>query len=174
MRHYARASLCAVLSIVVLSGGAELLAQEVASRVAATSASPPLSQFVDATSGVSVEQLVQMALSRNGDLLATRQRTVEAQGLLRQAGFRPNPVVETEYTTGSPTGSSGEREFSIGYAHTFELGGKRARRIDVGQAGLDLARMEVADRERTLRAELQDRYIAAMAAVRNLEAIAQQ
>jgi cobalt-zinc-cadmium efflux system outer membrane protein len=45
--------------------------------------------------------------------------------------------------------------------------------MDLGQAGLDLVRLEVSDRERTLRAELQERYIAAMAAVRNLEAVAQ-
>jgi len=174
MRYQTRAPLCVLFSIVVQSGQTHLFAQDTVARVATASASPPASQFVSAANGVGVEQLVQMALSRNADLLATRQRTMEAQGLLRQAGFRPNPVIETEYTTGSPTGSSGERAFSIGYAHTFELGGKRARRIDVGQAGLDLARMEVADRERTLRAELQERYIAAMAAVRNLEAIAQQ
>ena len=174
MRHYARASLYVLFSLVVLQGNVDLFAQETASRVAIANASPPVSQFVDPANGVEVEQLVQMALKRNADLLATRQRTVEAQGLLRQAGFRPNPVLETDYTTGAPTGSSGERDFSIGYAHTFELGGKRARRIDVGQAGLDLARMEVADRERTLRAELQERYIAAMAAVRNLDAVAQQ
>jgi cobalt-zinc-cadmium efflux system outer membrane protein len=123
---------------------------------------------------VGIDQLVQFALTRNADLLATRQRTLEAQGLLRQAGFRPNPVVETEFTSGSPTGSSGERSFSLGYAHTFELGGKRARRIDVGQAGVGIAGFEVVDRERTVRAELQERYIAAMSAIRNLDAIAQQ
>jgi cobalt-zinc-cadmium efflux system outer membrane protein len=132
-----------------------------------------VSQFVDATNGVTLDQLMQMALSRNGELLAIRQRTLEAQGLLRQAGLRPNPVLETEYTTGSATGSSGEREFTLGYAHTFELGGKRGRRVDLGQAGVDLTRLEVSDRERTVRAELQERYIAAMAAVRNLAAVVQ-
>ncbi len=174
MCHELRALLCASLSIGVLSRGEPLLAQAPLRVGVATSAGPPaVSQFVDAANGVTLDQLVQMALTRNADLLATRQRTVEAQGLLRQAGFRPNPVLETEYSTGSPTGSSGEGEFSIGYAHTFELGGKRARRVDLGQAGVGLARLEVADRERTLRAELQERYIAAMAAIRNLEAVAQ-
>ena len=185
MCREARALACAVLSIFITGVSERLFAQHtapvapVASNAPITSAkastvTPATSQFVDAATGVGLEQLVQMALTRNADLLATRQRTVEAQGLLRQAGFRSNPVLETEYTTGSPTGSSGEREFSVGYAHTFELGAKRARRVDLGQSGLDLARLEVTDRERTLRAELQERYIAAMAAIRNLEAVAGQ
>ena len=144
------------------------------SPASAPAAGPSISQYVDPVRGVGLDQLVQFALTRNADLLATRQRTLEAQGLLRQAGFRPNPVLETEMSSGSPTGSPGERSFSIGYAHTFELGGKRARRIDVGQAGLDIARFEVNDRERTIRAELQERYIAAMATIRNLDAITQQ
>ncbi|HLE19616.1 MAG TPA: hypothetical protein VJB88_00720, partial [Vicinamibacteria bacterium] len=134
--------LCALISIMMTNASKPLLAQDPLSVAAAANKRPPWpSQFVDAANGVAIEQLVQMALTRNADLLATRQRTVEAQGLLRQAGFRPNPVLETEYGTGSPTGSSGEQEFSVGYAHTFELGGKRARRVDVGQAGLDLARL---------------------------------
>jgi outer membrane protein, heavy metal efflux system len=149
-------------------------AQAAAPSVSPADAVPSLGQYVDATTGVGLDQLVQLALTRNSDLLATRQRTLEAQGLLRQAGFRPNPVLETEFSSGSPTGSPGERSFSLGYGHTFELGGKRARRVDLGQTGLDLARLEITDRERTLRAELQGRYIAAMAAIRNLEAVAEQ
>jgi cobalt-zinc-cadmium efflux system outer membrane protein len=175
MRRESRALSCALLSVVAIGFGEHLLAQVPMRAGIASNGDPPgVSQFVDPTSGTDLVQLVQMALTRNADLLATRQRTIEAQGLLRQAGFRPNPVLETEYATGSATGSSGERDFSIGYAHTFELGGKRARRVEVGQSGLGLARLEVADRERTLRAEVQERYIAAMAAIRNLDAVAQQ
>lgn len=164
-----------VLSVLFLPGRGVVVAQQSSPNgaVAGTGATAA-SQFVDPAGGLSVNQLVQLALTRNADLLATRQRTVEAQGLLRQAGFRPNPVVESEFGSGSPTGSPGEREFSLGYGHLFELGSKRARRVDVGRAGLDLARLEISDRERTLRAELQERYIAAMAAIRNLETIAQQ
>lgn len=124
--------------------------------------------------GVDLDQLVQFALTRNADLTATRQRTLEAQGLLRQAGFRPNPVFETEVTSGAATGSEGEREISIGYAHTFESGGKRSKRVEVAQSGVEIARFEILDRERTIRAELQERYIAAMSAIRNFEAVAQQ
>lgn len=175
MRYATSAFLCVLTSILTVRNGASLQAQAPTfSTPAGADAAFALSQYLDATDGVGLDQLIQLALARNADLLATRQRTAEAQGLLRQAGLRPNPVLETEFSSGSPTGSTGERAFSIGYAHTFELGAKRARRVDLGQTGLALARLEVTDRERTLRAELQERYIAAMAAIRNFEALAQQ
>jgi len=176
MRHAVPTFTGAFFLIVLLAAGQFLHAQQSSPvGVGAPVAAPaPTAQFVDASSGLSVSQLVQLALARNADLLATRQRALEAQGLLRQAGFRPNPVLETEFGSGSPTGSPGEREFSLGYSHVFELGGKRDRRVEVGRPGLDLARFEITDRERTLRAELQERYIAAMASIRNLETVAQQ
>lgn len=151
------------------------LAIESASHAQTLPASAPVSRelYLDPT-GVDLDQLVQFALTRNADLTATRQRTLEAQGLLRQAGFRPNPVLETAVTSGAATGSEGEREISIGYAHTFELGGKRSKRVEVAQSGVQIARLEILDRERTIRAELQERYIAAMSAIRNFEAVAQQ
>jgi len=173
MRYTTSAFLCVLASILIAR--VPLRAQASAPSVVTTAdANSVAAQYVDPANGVGIDQLVQLALTRNADLLATRQRTLEAQGLLRQAGFGPNPVLETEFSSGSPTGSPGERAVSIGYAQTFELGGKRARRVDLGQKGLDLARLEITDRERTLRAELQGRHIAAMAAIRNLEAIAQQ
>ena len=173
MRYTIGALLC--VPVLVTRVNMPLHAQASGASTAPTiDAASTLTQYVDVANGVGLDELVQLALTRNGDLLATRQRTVEAQGLLRQAGFRPNPVLETEFGSGSPTGSRGEQEFSIGYAHTFELGAKRARRVDLGRASLDLARFDVTDRERTLRAELQERYIAAMAAIRNIDAIAQQ
>ncbi|HJT70786.1 MAG TPA: TolC family protein [Terriglobales bacterium] len=127
------------------------------------------SAYFDARNGTSVEQLVSAALARNAELLAARQRITEAQGLLRQSGFRPNPGVEVTFGTGSFLGSSGERELSVGYSHIFELGGKRQRRIEVSELGIKLAQFEVADRERQLRADVGTRYGEALAAIRNLE-----
>ena len=152
-----------------------LLSASIGAHAQPTSSVVPVSRelYLD-PAGIGLEQLVQSAMTRNGELVAARQRTVEAQGLLRQAGFRPNPVIETEITSGSPTGSSGEREFSVGYAHTFELGNKRARRVEVATLDVDITQLEIRDRERVIRAEVLERYIAAMSAIRNFEAVAQQ
>ncbi len=135
---------------------------------------PPISNYFDAANGTRVEQLVQTALARNADLLAARQRIAEAQGLLRQSGFRTNPSIDASVGNGRILGSAGEREISLGYNHVFELGGKRERRVEVSEIGVQLAQFEVADRERLLRAELRSGYAEALAAVRSLEIVDQQ
>lgn len=116
----------------------------------------------------SLNQLVEHALQRNPDLLAARQRMAEAQGLLRQAGLRPNPSINFAVASGDVLNSAGERIFEAGYSHVFELGGKRARRVDAAQIQTTLAGLDVANRERLLRADVKSRYIEALAAMRNL------
>ena len=133
-----------------------------------SSTTPSSSSYIDQTRGSGIEQLVTMALSRNADLLATRQRLTEAQGLLRQSAFRTNPAIEASYGSGSPVRSPGLRELSVGYSHIFELGGKRARRIEVSEWGIKLAELEIADRERQIRADVKSKYAEALAAIRNL------
>ena len=126
-------------------------------------------KYLDASAGISVEQLVEQALTRNAELLAIRQRRMEAQGLLRQAGFRPNPGLETTFTSGPVLGNSGEGGFSVSYSHVFELGGKRQRRVEVAERGAELAELEIADQERQLRAQLRTRFGEALANIRNLQ-----
>ncbi|MGH9658527.1 MAG: TolC family protein [Bryobacteraceae bacterium] len=118
---------------------------------------------------VSLEELQRLALERNVDLLAVRQEIAASRGLLTQTRLRPNPGLDFTLGTGRPLGSPGERAMEIGYAHTFELGGKRARRIDVGSAGVEIAELLVADRERLLITDIKVRYAEALAAERNLE-----
>src|SRR4030095_242207 len=56
------------------------------------------SQFIDAVNGSTADDLVRYALAHNGELAAARQMIAEARGKLRQAGLRPNPMVETSGT----------------------------------------------------------------------------
>ncbi|RPJ59002.1 MAG: TolC family protein [Acidobacteria bacterium] len=126
-------------------------------------------QSGDAGEAVSVDRMVELALSRNPELLAARQRLAEAEGLLRQAGLRPNPAIDVSVANGDALNSSGEREVSVGYSHTFELGGKRERRVNVAQRAVELARSQVANRERLLASEVRTRYGEALAALRNLQ-----
>jgi len=125
--------------------------------------------YVSETFGVNVDKVVESALVRNAELLAVRQRAAEASGLLLQSGLRPNPGFDVSVANGTILNSPGEREFTLGYAHTFELGGKRERRVEVGRLGTELARFAITDRERLLRADVKSRYGEALAAVRNLE-----
>ena len=88
-------------------------------------------RYFDAASGISIQKLVETALARNADLLATRRRIAEAQGLLNQSRLRPNPGLNVRVGNGSVLKSPGEREYTISYAHTFELGRKWNRRVEV-------------------------------------------
>jgi cobalt-zinc-cadmium efflux system outer membrane protein len=130
----------------------------------------PGTAYFDQARGTGVDQLVDMAIRQNADLLATRQRLTEAQGLLRQSGFKPNPSIDISYGDGAPVGSGPNlREMSLGYSHIFELGGKRQRRIEVSEWGVKLAGLEIADRERQIRADVKSKYGEALAAIRNLQ-----
>jgi cobalt-zinc-cadmium efflux system outer membrane protein len=119
--------------------------------------------------GSSSSDLVRRAVASNPDFAAARLEVERARGRLRQAGLRPNPVLDFDQTTGRWTGSQGERETNIGIALPLELGGKRARRIDLAQAELEAAEAEVANRERRMIAEVRLAYAEAMAAIRELE-----
>jgi cobalt-zinc-cadmium efflux system outer membrane protein len=102
--------------------------------------------------------LLETAIRNNRDLLAVRQRAEEARGLLRQAGVRPAPVLETSGTTGRPLGTRGEEQFSAALSQTVLTAGKRSKRMLVAEKQLALAEVEYAERLRQLRFEIRARY----------------
>lgn len=121
---------------------------------------------------VSAGELVRIAIERNRDFLALRQRVAEAQALLRQAGVRPAPTLELEGSTGRPLGTVGEEEYSAGYFHPIETFGKRDKRIQVAHKSLELAEAELAERGRQLAFEIKTRYAEAVAEQRKFEVLA--
>ncbi len=120
---------------------------------------------------LSLDQLVASALQHNGDILAVRQKQQEASGLVRQAGVRPSPSIQVEGSSGTILGSRGEYDFSVSYAHTFETGNKRSLRIAAAEPAVELARLESADRERTIRSEVAEAYADALAARLSLDTL---
>jgi len=145
--------------------------RQVLSASAVLVLAPALAQGQADTTGLGPGDLVRMAIERNREFLANKQRVAEAQGLLRQAGLRPNPTIEIQQSTGRPLGTRGEEEFSSGYFHNFETFGKRAKRLNVARKGVDLAEAEVAERIRQLAFEVKARYAEALAEERKLEII---
>ena len=135
----------------------------------ADSLGPTLSRYADSIQGASSSDLVRRALSSNAELAAVRLDIERGRARLQQAALRPNPTFDFEQTSDRLTGSTGERETSVGFALPLELGGKRQRRIDLARAELDAAEAEVADRERRLTSEVRTGYAEAMAALRELE-----
>ena len=108
------------------------------------------------------KDLIQTAIERNREILALKQRVVEARALLRQAGVRPPSSVQLNGATGSPLGSPGKEEYSAGYSQPIETGGKRDKRIAVAEKGVILAETEVAERTLRLGTEIKLRYLDAV------------
>jgi cobalt-zinc-cadmium efflux system outer membrane protein len=125
--------------------------------------------YADPVQGVSSVDVVRRALASNLELAAVRLEVERARARVRQAGLRPNPTVDVEHTTGSLTGSPGERATSVGLAIPLDVAGQRGRRITLAEAELAAVEADVADRERRLRAEVLAAYADALAALRELE-----
>jgi cobalt-zinc-cadmium efflux system outer membrane protein len=119
----------------------------------------------------SVEALVQEAIDNSRELLALRQRVVEARGLLRQAGVRPAPALEVEGATGRPLGTRGEEEYSAGYFFPVEAFAKRAKRVRVAEKGVELAEAELRERTRRFAFEVKTQYLDAVAEQQKVAAL---
>lgn len=137
--------------------------------VTTSTVKPTIAYYFDPVQGLSSNDLVRRALASNGELAAARIEIERARGRLRQAGLRPNPTLEVEQITGRFTGSTDERETSIGVAVPIELGAKRKRRIELAQVELEAVEAEVADRERRLTLDVTTMYAEALSALRELE-----
>lgn len=119
-------------------------------------------------------EILQLAIEQNRELQEARQHVAEAQGLLRQAGVRLNPVVEIEGATGRPFGTKSEEEYSAGYFQPIELGGKRDKRIAVGQYGVTVAQAELDQRTRQLVFDVKTSLAALEAAEAKRDALSRQ
>jgi outer membrane protein TolC len=119
-------------------------------------------QFVSDTQGISFEELVQTALSRNKDLEAARESVRQAEARLTQARFRPNPALEVSRTTDAMFGNEGDTAFSVTFSAPLELGGKRSKRIRVEETAIEVTKAEIVDRERQLIGQLRSLYVQAI------------
>ncbi|HNH86638.1 MAG TPA: TolC family protein, partial [Solirubrobacterales bacterium] len=115
----------------------------------------PTARIINAANGMTAEDLVRYALEHNGELLAARKLIAEAQGRLRQAGLKANPMLETGGKQAMTTLDNNQM-FSVELP--LELGGRRQSRMLVGQREVELREAEVRDFERKLAAEVRLKY----------------
>lgn len=144
-------------------GGAQLPSQEV--RLSS-------SQFIDPT-GLTVDNLLQDGFRRRADIFAARQRLGIAEGRLVQAGLRPNPTVDSDYSSAKFLGGQNEGEMSFGISQVFETAGKRRKRVKVARLELAQVKAEVLALERQFAADLRAAYARALAAGRQLDTFEQ-
>ncbi len=104
-----------------------------------------------ASDGLTFEQVFAQAARDNLQVNAVRlRRAVAAAGLL-VAGQRPNPEFITGYTRSEP-------RLNYSVSQPVELGGKRARRLEVARGEVSLAVLDEAAALRTLRRDVRVAY----------------
>ena len=108
---------------------------------------------------ITLEELVRAGLARNREIMALRQRVVQAQALLRQAGVRPAPTLEAEGASGRPVGTVGENEFSAAFLQPIETFGKRKDRMRVADLSVSLAQAELDQRSTQFAYEVEASYL---------------
>ncbi len=120
----------------------------------------------DPVNGQTVQDLVTLALTQNGELLAGDRQVAAARGGVTQARLKANPSVslnEAQEVAG------GQNNFMIGGMLPLELYHRRERRIEVAQSGVTMTGFDQAERERWLRAEIEMKFGEVLAAARNLQ-----
>jgi cobalt-zinc-cadmium efflux system outer membrane protein len=152
-----------------MTGGQEVglvLSAKPPKKIESTQTQSMYSQYIDSVSGLASDALVRYALTHNGELAAAKQMIAEALGKLRQAGLKPNPMLEA---SGTRAANTPDNKVMIGAELPLELGGRRSARVTVAAAELQVREAEVASFERKLAAEVRTKYADAIAAARNLK-----
>ena len=129
---------------------------------------PPSSVAQPAVGGgeMTVDELVDQALRQNAELAAVRAEVDAAIGRLRQAGLRPNPLLDL---AGQQNVSGPDNNVSVGLTVPLDLNGRKDGRVGVADRELAMKRAHLADRERRLRAEVRLKAGEVLAAARNVQ-----
>ena len=112
---------------------------------AATPTAGSQSQTLPAGRPITVSDAVSIFLQQNFQLIAARYDIDTAEAEKLTARLRPNPQVSVGFE-GAPLNLSGnlltEQQYSYSISQTFELGGKRGKRISVADANAQVARAQ--------------------------------
>ena len=126
---------------------AEPKSEALSSRPAPTALPGAKSQQSPSASAhpITLSDAVSIFLKQNFQLIAARYDIDSAEAEKLTARLRPNPDISVGFS-GLPINLSGsllaEQQYSYSIAQTFELGGKRAKRIEVANANTDVARAQ--------------------------------
>ena len=97
------------------------------------------------TRPITISDAVSIFLKQNFQLIAARYDIDSADAEKLTARLRPNPDISVGFS-GLPLNLSGnlltEQQYSYAISQTFEMGGKRSKRIDVANANSDVARAQ--------------------------------
>ena len=136
----------------------------VAVGAALLGAGPAVAQSGSVAGEMTVDEVVARALAEHPELRAARAEIEAAAGRLRQAGLRPNPMLEVGYERAL----SADSNFMAGVTLPLDLNGRKEGRVGVAERELALKQAQVLERERRLRAEVRMKAGEVLAARRNV------
>jgi outer membrane protein, heavy metal efflux system len=115
-------------------------------------------------STLTVEEVVAQAVTEHPELAALRAEVDAATGRLRQAGLRPNPMLDL----GFQKALGPDNNTTVGVTLPLDLNGRKDGRVGVAEREVEVKRALIADRERRLRADVRIKAGEALAAQRTL------
>jgi outer membrane protein, heavy metal efflux system len=138
-----------------------------AGGVLALLAAAPMARAQQSSVGgpFTVNDLVARALAENAELAAARAEVEAGRGRLRQAGLRPNPMLDL---AGQQNVSGPDSNVSVGVTVPLDLNGRKEGRVGVAEREVELKLAQLADRERRITADIRMKAGEVFAASRNL------
>ena len=121
---------------------------------------------------ITLDQAIDLALSHNHSLKATRTLILQNQAQEITANLRPNPTLNfdsqflpifspSDFTSNN---LSEVQQFDIGIGYLFERGHKRPRRLQAARDQTAVTRAQISDAERTLTFNVGQQFIAVLLA----------
>jgi cobalt-zinc-cadmium efflux system outer membrane protein len=123
------------------------------------------SRFIDPGRGLSVDQLVALAIDTSPSILAARARVEVARGLRVQADLRSNPSLMVDWreqTAGT------DRQTMVGLSIPLDLF-RRPGRLAVADSDIAIAEREVVELEREVAGVVRAKAVAVLGALRQLQ-----
>jgi cobalt-zinc-cadmium efflux system outer membrane protein len=122
---------------------------------------------LDSVKGLTLRQCLEWTLKGNPELAALSHDVQAAEGLLRQAGTRPNPELEVEAENLAASGSQDgydTAEISVKLSQSLELGGKRDKRRRVAQSESRVAELAYESKKVDVTAETRNAFVGVLLA----------
>jgi cobalt-zinc-cadmium efflux system outer membrane protein len=119
--------------------------------------------------GLTLEEVVGIAIHDNKDLQAARYAVEAARARLLQAGLLPNPRLDLSGKSDSIFNNEGEYTANVGFSQQFPIAGRIARQKDVAQADVALALAEINEAERKLAGDVVASFYRILALDRQIE-----
>jgi outer membrane protein, heavy metal efflux system len=136
-----------------------------------------VAQNTTATTLISLDQAIDLALAHNHAIQATRTLILQNQAQEITANLRPNPTLGADaqfIPIFTPQDFSADevnedQQFDIGIGYLFERGKKRQRRLQAARDQTGVTRAQVADAERTLAFSVGQQFVSVLLAESTLQ-----